>query len=257
MVEEPYKAFLDPPKRKVARKINLYSKRKFIFLFLEGTVKYGGRAKSKLTEGRYSLISKTDGSLLIHGPKKRKPINWQPPGCRVIAEVNNDILKIMSFRDHPREKVTVTVFQPFVLILAGLKKGEFTLWRSEKEMVNLVYSNPSILEEGFQPLKKEAETPYGKIDLVGKSKEGELIICEFKRKKAQLSAVSQLQRYLQYFREQKREGEEMPRGVLVSPEISSSARQLLRKYELEYKSLTPSTTKNTASLGRYFKDKGE
>lgn len=257
MIEKPYKAFFDPSKSEVASKINRYSKRRFIFLFLEGTVKYGGRAKSKLTEGRYSLISKADGALLVHGPEKRKPINWQPPGCRVIAEVDNEILKITSFRDRPREKVTVTVSQPYVLILASLEKGEFTLWESEKEMVDLVFSNPTELEEGFQPLKKEAETPYGKIDLIGKGKEGELIICEFKRKKAQLSAVSQLQRYLQYFREQKRGEERMPRGILVSPGVSSSARQLLRKYDLEYKSLPPASAKNTTSLKKYFTNRGE
>lgn len=255
MTPSSYTVLLDPSHTDVAREVNRNWRRKVIALIFQGTVKYGGRAKSRLKKGRYLFVSKPDGTLLIHGPTKRKPINWQPPGSHLSAEVEDERLKIVSTRSTPREKVTVSAPRIYVLLLTELEKGRFDLWESEKEMVDSVFSNPDLLEEGFKPIKRETKTQYGKIDLVGKDTEGRRVLCEFKRRRAEVSSVSQLKRYLQYSREIRgKKGEARVRGIIVAPEISSSAMRLLRKYDLEFKSLPTQSEKIEKPLEDYISD---
>ncbi|WP_281168018.1 endonuclease NucS domain-containing protein [Deinococcus peraridilitoris] len=44
----------------------------------ECEVLYHGRAMSMAEAGNYLVIIKCDGSVMVHGPKSVKPINWQP-----------------------------------------------------------------------------------------------------------------------------------------------------------------------------------
>lgn len=232
---------VEPSPKAVCEKINKNWRRRVIIIILEGRVHYTGRAKSKLGKGQYLLISKPDGTLLLHGPEGRNPINWQPSGSKLRAKLD-ERLEIISVRTNPKEKVQIIVSKISIAIITKLEKGEFTLWENEKAMVNSVFANPELLEEGFHPIRREAQTPYGKIDLVGRNEKGELLICEFKRGKAGLSSVSQLKRYLRYYREINQD--KNIRGIIVSPEITSSANRLVRKYDLEFKALsTPNDDK--------------
>ena len=58
---------------------------------------------------------------------------------------------------------------------------------------------------------------------------------EFKRSTAQLSGVSQLKRYVDYMSHRY----ENVRGILVAPDITSSALRLLKEYGFEYRKLRP------------------
>ena len=68
------------------------------------------------------------------------------------------------------------------------------------------------------------------MDLIGLDGKGNLVVIEFKRATAQLSAVSQLKRYVDYF---EKYGEKV-KGVLVAPDITLSAYKLLKEYGFEY-----------------------
>jgi len=73
------------------------------------------------------------------------------------------------------------------------------------------------------------------VDILGKDKNGNIVVLEFKRRRADLHAVSQLKRYVETIREEY----ENVRGILVAPSLTSGAKRLLEKEGLEFKKLTP------------------
>jgi len=182
------------------------------------------------------LILKPDGTLLIHGGEKREPINWQPPGCVLETNIKKNTLVLRSIRRNPREIISIRSDHIYVILATIVESGEFILWGSEKEMIDYVIKHPEIIEKSFRPLDREFHTPFGKIDLIGKDKRGRLVVLEFKRSTAQLSAVSQLLRYVDGL---KIMGTKGVRGILVAPKATHSALELLKKYGLEFRELKP------------------
>ncbi|RLF21770.1 MAG: endonuclease NucS [Thermoprotei archaeon] len=233
---EDYVLLEEPSLTQVANFINAFKKTRVLVLYLNCEVLYKGRASSKLSPGDRLLITKPDGSLLIHEKTKREPVNWQPPGCILHAQVKGNMLVIRSIRLRPREEILVLSPHVHVLLAAPCTQGEFRLWGSEGEMIELVMKNPSLIEPGLKPLKREHLTPHGKIDLLCEDSKGNIVVLEFKRSTAQLSGVSQLKRYVDYMK--KVYGDKC-RGILVAPNITSSAKSLLAEYGLEYRRLSP------------------
>ena len=68
-------------------------------------VTYEGRAKSKLGFGDRVILLKADGSFLIHQNKKREPVNWQPPGCKIKYETQDKQIILKSIRKKPNVKL--------------------------------------------------------------------------------------------------------------------------------------------------------
>jgi hypothetical protein len=62
-------------------------------------------------------------------------------------------------------------------------------------------------------------------------RDGNGVVVEFKRGRAELAGVSQLKRYVDEIKEKH---EKKVRGILVAPNIASSALKLLKEYGLEY-----------------------
>lgn len=227
---------LDSPElEEVVELIKKHSKSHVIILYLNCKVIYNGRAKSRLNFGDRIFMSKPDGSVLIHTGTKREPINWQPPGCLLTAKIEDDILIIRSIRNNPKENIWIYSSCVYSALACKCSEDEFTLWGSESEMVEEVIKNPSIIEKEFQPIGREVETPYGKVDLIGKDSDDNLVVLEFKRATAQLQAVSQLKRYVDHYKLVHRN----VRGIIVAPSITSSALKLLREYGFEFRKLSP------------------
>ena len=86
----------------------------------------------------------------------------------------------------------------------------------EKDMGDMIWEKPHIIEEGFRPNVREYATEHGFIDILGKDSEGNLMILELKARKAGIAAVKQIRRYLTDFenKENKEEGIEF---VAVEP----------------------------------------
>lgn len=57
-------------------------------------------------------------------------------------------------------------------------------------MVDEVVRNLGIMEDGFKPIGKEVETPYGKVDLIGEDSEGNMVVIEFKRSSPIASGIT-------------------------------------------------------------------
>jgi len=105
----------------------------------------------------------------------------------------------------------------------------------EKDMGEMIWKAPEIIEKGFRPTDREYSTTKGFIDILGKDKDGSLMILELKSRKAGITAVKQLRRYLKDFEEDKGK----VRGILVAPSITDDALELLEEEGLEFKSVEP------------------
>ncbi len=199
-------------------------------------VHYEGRAKSELGLGDRVIIIKPDGSFLIHQGKKREPVNWQPPDSTATLRSGWDLPVIRSVRRHPREVLEVELERIYLVVAFHADDYEdLHLVGSEADMADMIFRNPEIIEEGFKPVAREKPIKHGIVDIFGFDKDGNAVVLELKRRRAELHAVSQLKRYVGALK-----GEYgNVRGVLVAPSMTSGAKKLLREEGLEFRKVTP------------------
>lgn len=213
-----------------------------ITIFARCRVHYDGRAKSELGTGDRVIIIKPDGSFLIHQREKREPVNWQPPGSRVSFHVEDDKVRLISLRRKPKETLEVELLRVYLAsYLQAEDKEELTLMGSEAEMRDYIFENPEVIEEGFKAISKEKPIKHGIVDLLGRDRDGNLVVLELKRRRADLHAVSQLKRYVEDLREEHGN----VRGILVAPSLTSGARNLLEKEGLEFRKIKPPKKERT------------
>ena len=204
-------------------------------IFARCRVHYDGRAKSELGPGDRVIIVKPDGSFLIHQKEKREPVNWQPPGSVVRLEFREKPV-LVSVRRKPRETLEVELEEVYLITVFHAEDyEELALTGSEAEMAELIFENPEVIEFGFKPLYREKPIKHGIVDVLGVDREGNIVVLELKRRRADLHAVSQLKRYVETLREE----HENVRGILVAPSLTSGAKKLLEKESLEFRKLEP------------------
>ena len=105
---------------------------------------------------------------------------------------------------------------------------------------------PHMIEEGFTPTAREYSVEHGFIDILGKDKDNNLMILELKARKAGVSAVKQLKRYLldfentdnDYLRECKANKNKI-RGLLVAPSLGEDAKEMIEEEGIEFVSIEP------------------
>ncbi len=205
-------------------------------LFAHCRVHYDGRAKSELGPGDRVIIIKPDGSFLIHQKNKREPVNWQPPGSMVSFSLEDNVVKLRSVRRKPKEILEVELLETYLVSYFQAEDyEELALTGSEAEMADLIFENPELIEEGFKPLFREKQIKHGIVDILGKDKEGNIVVLELKRRRADLHAVSQLKRYVDTLSEEYGH----VRGILVAPSLTSGAKKLLLAEGLEFKKVEP------------------
>ncbi|WP_099209410.1 endonuclease NucS [Thermococcus henrietii] len=217
-------------------------------IFARCRVHYDGRAKSELGPGDRVIIVKPDGSFLIHQKEKREPVNWQPPGSVVRLELRGKPV-LISVRRKPRETLEVELDEVYLITVFHAEDyEELALTGSEAEMAELIFEKPEVIEPGFKPLYREKPIKHGIVDVLGVDKDGNLVVLELKRRRADLHAVSQLKRYVETLREE----HENVRGILVAPSLTSGAKKLLEKEGLEFRKLEP-PKRGRKSKGRQLK----
>ena len=208
-----------------------------IIILANCIIHYEGRALSDIGPGDRVLIIKPDGTLIIHKKIKREPVNWQPPGSTIRAYERNGRLVIKSIRYNPYEIIIVECLEIYLIATYdAIDPYALEISGTERDLAELIYRNPEIIEKGFKVLKLEYQTPFGIIDVLGEDKEGRLVVIELKRSSAGLQSVSQLRRYVEAMKNLTRRE---IRGILIAPRITESALALVRKYGLEYKKLEP------------------
>lgn len=208
-----------------------YLRTHLVTIFADCEIRYEGRAYSTAKKSPRLIIIKQDGSIIVHEHEKREPINWQPPGTEIY--VSKDPLMIKGVRKNPKETLIIYLNNVYYITSALVKEGEFNLKGDEIDLVNAVIKNPSLIEDGLKIVQREYRTPLGIVDLLAKDKNGIAVMIEFKRRRASLQAVSQLQRYVMFGNIQFGKC----RGILVAPGITQNARKLLEQLNLEFKEL--------------------
>ncbi len=218
-------------------------------------VSYHGRASSELGLGDRVVIIKCDGSVLVHRKTGYSPVNWQPPNTIISHFERSDGFLIRAVRQKPRETLEILFKNFYFVALFNLKdEAEFTLEMSEEEVRRAILKNPGIILPGFRPLEIEKDVGVGYIDIYGVDKDGEPVVVEIKRGKAEVDAVKQLERYVEAL--SKKLGKRV-KGVLVASSISKEALLLLKKKGFTFRRVKPDQLhlkeEEQGSLTKYIK----
>lgn len=222
-------------------------KKATILIYASCKVNYEGRALSELDWGERIIMIKPDGAFLIHQEKKVEPVNWQPPKSRTRAYIKNDNLFLESHRRTPKELLTAEINKIQFITYANLEDyEELEQAGYEKDMGDMIMEKPHMIEEGFTPTAREYSVEHGFIDILGKDSDNNLMILELKARKAGVTAVKQLRRYIQdlentdndYLKEVNAEKKKI-RGLLVAPSIMDDAQEMIEEEGIEFVSVEP------------------
>ena len=200
----------------------------------ECMVDYKGRARSLLDWGERLILIKQDGTVLVHQPVMREPVNWQPTGSISEFKIKNDQL-ILSCRNlRPAEKMNVT-FRQLKLVTATtlVDRANLIITGMEIDVVNQIISNPTIIEEGLRIVKREKPVKTGAIDLFGFDKNHVPVVIEVKRSLATISSIHQLRMYVKDIKKDRKEPK--VRGILCAPRVPDMVKKLLEEHGLEWR----------------------
>ncbi len=205
-----------------------------LILLGECQVDYRGRARSMLDWGERLYVLKQDGTIIIHRPTMREPINWQPAGSITEFTQEKNHMIIRSRHTKPPEKMKVT-FRNITSITCSVLQDHANLIISGMEMdvVNDIIKNPDMIEEGLRVCKREKHVKSGKIDLYCFDQNHVPVIIEVKRSMATISAVHQLRMYVNDIKHDYEEAE--VRGILCAPHVPDMVKHLLADYGLEWR----------------------
>ncbi|MBD3361391.1 DUF91 domain-containing protein [Candidatus Woesearchaeota archaeon] len=202
------------------------------------SVKYSGRAESKLAEGDRIVLIKADNTLLVHQPKGNAPVNYMKAQTshdlvledgKIILKAKNQLLK---------ESMDIKINRIYFFNSYKLEDSQNILVTgTEADMANMLYEQPEKIEKGFKPVSQEEQTKYGFIDVLGVDSNGVLTVVECKRYSADLSAVTQLRRYVEKLMVSK--GISKVRGIIAAPKITPNALKMLEDWGYSFVSVIP------------------
>lgn len=202
------------------------------------SIRYSGRAESFLGSGDRVVIIKNDKAILVHQPTGNQPINYMKPDTSHTVVMEGGKLLLRSKNLPMKEFLDVTIDRIHFYNSHRLEDSQtITVAGTEEDMSNMLYSNPEMIEEGFNPVSREEQTKYGFIDVFGTDKNGTLTIIECKRYCADLSAVTQLRRYVEKMMISK--GITKVRGILAAPKITENAKRMLEDWGFDFKVVRP------------------
>lgn len=197
------------------------------------SVKYQGRAKSKLDRGERLLIKKQDSALLVHGPENYQPKNWQPEVDSFSLDIDEgeEILVLKAERKNPEEVVEI-IFERIDLLTVNklVDKSELKVKGHEVDIHEAIENQPSIVEKELKIIKRERKTPAGYIDLFCRDENDCYVVIEVKRN-PDYNTVLQLQRYVDEIDE---EFSTEVRGILVAPKMTDNLLEYLGDRGLEF-----------------------
>jgi RecB family endonuclease NucS len=185
------------------------------------TVNYDGRAYSHLESGCYLIISKQDGTFLVHGSTLSNACNYQGPGSKLT------LLDNVLTCTNKKEKIIVTI-QAVINYwkMPGWSGNRPVVGRTEKELVQKIFSNWAAYFPGeWSLIEREHQTPLGPLDLYAESSTVRVIV-EVKRKKVTVKDVTQLRKYVEQYSDAV--------GFLAGPTIGEKALRYLTEQKMRW-----------------------
>jgi RecB family endonuclease NucS len=234
------KTITSPTPTEALKFINKYHREKpektILILIGKCMVDYRGRARSLLDWGERIILIKQDGTVLVHQPVMREPINWQPAESITEFKVTENQFILHSRHIRPPEKMKI-IFRDLKLITTTSLKDQakMVIAGMETDVVNQIIENPNIIEEGLRVNKREKHVKSGMIDLFCYDINHVPVIIEVKRSLATISAVHQLRMYVADVKKDVKEA--TVRGILCAPRVPDMVKKLLADYELEWKEI--------------------
>jgi len=231
------KNIFDPSASDALAFIEKYHKSKpdktMLLLVGDCMVDYRGRARSLLDWGERIIMIKEDGTVLVHQPVMREPVNWQPSGTTIEYSVKDNQLIVRSRHTRPPEKMKI-VFRDLktVMVTSLHDQASLVIAGMETDVVNQIIIDPSIIEEGLRISKREKHVKSGLIDLYGFDKDHVPVVIEVKRSVASISAVQQLRMYVNDVKKDVKTAD--VRGILCAPRVPDMVKKLLLDYGLEW-----------------------
>ena len=196
-------------------------------------VDYRGRARSLLDWGERVVMIKQDGTVLVHRPVMREPVNWQPTGSKTDFNVKDEQLVLRSHHTNPPEKMKITFRSLKMIVVSSLcDNANLAITGMEADVVNQIISDPGVIEEGLRVSKREKHVKSGMIDLFGYDKDHVPVVIEVKRSSASISAVQQLRMYVNDVKKDVKKAN--VRGILCAPRVPDMVKKLLSDYDLEW-----------------------
>jgi len=190
---------------------------------------YSGRVESYLPEGDRLIIIKEDNTLLVHQPTGNNPINYMKPQSKHSVHFDKGTVFINSRNLSLKEYLDIKISKVYFTNNHKFEDGQsIQIQGTEQDMANMLFMNPELVEQGFKPVSREEHTKFGFIDVFGYDKNNTITVVECKRYTADLSAVSQLRRYVEKIKDAK--GIPEVRGILASPRISPNALEMLKRW---------------------------
>jgi len=213
-------------------------KNETIVIGCECEIEYSGRAEAFLPIGDRVIIIKADKTLLVHQPEGNAPINYMKPESSHSIIIEDGHMYLRSQNLPLKEYLDIKMSKVYFLDSHQLKDGQkIELLGTEKDMSEMIYNNPKLISKDFKPLSMEEHTKYGFIDVFGHDKEKNLIIVECKRYNADLSAVTQLRRYVEKMKHVK--GTEKVKGIIAAPKISANAKKMAEDWGFSFVAVEP------------------
>lgn len=231
-----------------------FNKKSMIIILSMCHVEYEGRARSVLDPGDRLILIKKDGTFAIHQELNLDPVNWQAPGCKNKVSLEKEGIVLTSKKIKPNEEIKVFLDKIYNVTYCNMvDTKDLEIRGYEKHMVDLAWAQPEIIEKGFRPTRREYQTENGFIDLMGTDSEEQLMILEFKSRKAGMNAVKQLKRYVDCFLDNK----EFVRGIIVAPDITINALEELESLQMEFIQMEAPRTlikEDVSTLDSFFND---
>lgn len=222
--------------------------KKSVILACHCSISYSGRAESFLEFGDRMVIIKQDATLLVHQPTGSNPINYMRPESHNAVSLFQGVLTLKSTNIAVKEFMEIAIKKVYYCQVESLEDNkQIVIQGTEKDMSDMIFNNPALIEPGFRPLSQEEHTKHGFIDVFGYDKENIFTIIECKRYCADPKAVDQLNRYVRKMKEAK--GVQRVRGILAAPKVSASAKKMLEDLHFEFRPISP-----PKYLERYQKD---
>ena len=209
-----------------------------VLLTARCTIDYTGRAQSHLPEGDRIILIKPDGTLLVHQTSGSVPVNYMKDKTHYSLLRKEGITHLKAKHPTQQEYMDIEITQIYHICSLKLEDcAKIQLVGNEKDMSDMIFNNPSLLEKGLKALSREEHTAFGFVDVLCKDAKNNLVVVECKRYSADYNAVSQLQRYVEKIKLAK--GISNVRGILASPSISDSTKTILEEAGFKHVSLEP------------------